>query len=506
MAISISGSSSQSLNAAANSSTVTAGGTMVLTVGNWFGLQSWGRVNIGGQGYSIAGPTSMSQGGSWSWDASRLYGHNSNTGTRGAVESSVSHDIDGTTLHRGSAGAGTQGALDYDRTPTTPSFSSGSRTVTGGSFSTTSWSGGVNNSGPAVTWTLQRSTVSNFSSGVANIQSTTTSNATLTSGSLDPNTTYYYRIRASNADTSNTNSHPNPKFSSIITSFGVPGPPTNLTVTPSTTDAGKVNLSWTAPGNTQGGISRYDIFVNDTFVQSTTSTSLTSIKSTSGNAALVPGTSYNFRVASKNSTNLNETAVANLSSSITSNIQRRSPAPPTAPTYGSNPNPPAKVGRNVTILIANDADSINTNTPILNYYVQYQTSLTETGTYGSWSTPQQMSLSGSNYTYTYVLLQPALWYKFRVYAKNSIINTVSPSTGTVTRSYYPDDDSAYTANFSVPTTTLFVPAAGKRYDSASNTFVITNVAKRYNAITNSWVDVANAKRYNAVQEQWEDLT
>lgn len=120
MAISISGSSSQSTNEGANQSTVSGSGSMTLTVGNWSGLQSWGRVWIGGAAYDTPGPTSMSQGGSWGWGSSRTYTHDAN-GYRGAVDVSVEFWVDGTTYHRGSAGAGTQGAVDFNRAPGTPS-------------------------------------------------------------------------------------------------------------------------------------------------------------------------------------------------------------------------------------------------------------------------------------------------------------------------------------------------------------------------------------------------
>jgi hypothetical protein len=119
MASSTSGSSGQSQNAAANQSTVTGYGTVTLTVGNFYGLQSWGRVTIGDQSFDVAGPTSMVAGNTWSWSYPRTYTHNAN-GERGAVGVSVSFRVDGTTLHQSSADAGTQPALNYDRKPAAP--------------------------------------------------------------------------------------------------------------------------------------------------------------------------------------------------------------------------------------------------------------------------------------------------------------------------------------------------------------------------------------------------
>jgi hypothetical protein len=470
----------------------------------------------GSSGTSVASGTR-----SWS-NSGRVKNFESNFTTRDVLLASgsfvLNHNVNGQaslTVSGGinvgggttrSSGSETWALTDYDRTPTTPVISASSRAVTGSSFSVTSWSGSVNNGGPTVTWTLQRSTASNFSSNLVDVQSTTTSGTTLTSASLDPNTTYYYRIRASNSDTTNTSAHPNPKFSTTITSDGVPTPPQSLSVTPSTTDAGKINLSWSAPSNTQGSITGYSIFVNDVLADTTTSTSIANVRRNTSNNALVPNTTYTYKVAARNATNNSATTVANLASSITSGIAAKAPGPPTAPTYGSNPNPPSKTGRNVTIAIGNNADSINTNTPIINYYVQYQNSVTSDGTYSAWSTPELMSLSGDNRVFTYQLLPAALWYKFRVYAKNSIINTVNPSSGAITRSYYPDDNLSYTANFSAETVPLFVSAGGRRFrgplEPLGSTWQPTENAKRWNGT--AWIDLENAKRWDGTA--WVDLS
>ena len=422
--------------------------------------------------------------------------------TNGQATLTISGSIGGSLSGRSTIGARSYGLTDYDRTPTTPAFSSGTRNVTGTSFSTSSWSGSVNNGGPQVTWTLQRSTVSNFSSNVVNVQDTTSSGTTLTASSLDPNTTYYFRIRASNGDTTNTNSHPNPKFSSVITSVGVPGPPTGLTVTPSTTAESRVSLSWTAPTNTQGGISRYDIFVNDTFVESTTATSFTSIKLNSGGTAFNAGTSYNFRVASKNAVNLNETAIANVSSSVTSNISAVTPGNPYAPTAA----PTFTVaGLDVTVTSAavsgNGGVTIDTNTTNQGYYVQYQTATTINGTYGfggvngAWSPPVKMSDQTAR-THTFASLTPAIFYKFRTYAANSVIY----ARDGVTQLYYPHNNATYTASFASTTTGYFLAAGGRRWTGTE--WVPTATAKRWDG--SDWVALTIARRWDG--SNWVNLS
>jgi hypothetical protein len=289
----------------------------------------------------------------------------------------------------------------------------------------------------------------------------------------------------------------------------VPSPPTSLTATISATDQGKINLSWTAPTNTQGGITGYDIFVNDVFIQNTASTSAAVIKSDVGGTALTPGTTYTFKVAAKNALNTSLNTVANLSSSITAGVTAVAPGPPSAPTFGTNP--PTKVGRNVTVSVTNNANGFGNS--IIGYYAQYQSATTSGGTYSAWSTPQLMSLNGANQEYTFVLLPAALWYKFRVYAKNSIVNN---SAGAIT--YYPDTNLSYTANFSPSsdgTTTMFVSAGGRRYrgtgETNPNTYQPTETAKRYGvegapplSQTVKYWDLSNAKRWNGTA--WVDLT
>jgi hypothetical protein len=130
----------------------------------------------------------------------------------------VSGSVFGSLSARSSASAN-YGFTAIDRTPTTPSISSGSRGVNGLSFSAIA-SGSVNNSGPTVTLTLQRST---NNVDFIDISSTTTSGTTLTASSLSGTTTYYFRVKSSNSVST--------RYSSTITSFGVPTTPTSVTPT-----------------------------------------------------------------------------------------------------------------------------------------------------------------------------------------------------------------------------------------------------------------------------------
>jgi len=201
MASVTSGSSSQSQNSAANQSTVTGNGFVTLTVGNFYGLQSWGRVDIGGNIYDVPGPTTMTQGQTWSWSASRLYTHNAN-GERGAVAVSVSFRVDGTSLHQSSASAGTQPALNYDRKPAAPTTVSitlnadksifvQSNAVSSPAGTATYYIGQRSSSDGGATWGAWSSYITIPSNGRS---------YTYTAGSLTFGLTYQFRMYASNSD------------------------------------------------------------------------------------------------------------------------------------------------------------------------------------------------------------------------------------------------------------------------------------------------------------------
>lgn len=191
MASSVSASSSQSTNAGANQSTVNGYGSVTITVGYFSGMQSYGRVWIGGQNYDIAGPTSMSQGASWSWSASRTYTHDAN-GYRGDVGVSVEFWINGTSLHAGSAGAATQGAIDYDRRPASP----GAVGVTVNADKTISVAVQAVSS-PAGTPTYYVEYSQNSGSWVGQVNST---NPSFTFTGLTPGSNYQFRAWATNSD------------------------------------------------------------------------------------------------------------------------------------------------------------------------------------------------------------------------------------------------------------------------------------------------------------------
>jgi hypothetical protein len=288
---------SQSQNPGANQSTVSA--TLFLTWSNanrYSGFTTSGNINIAGNVSGFTGPTS---GGSTAQTGSQqlhsyavTFTHDAN-GNRGAVGTSGAFDAAGTNTFAPQnlfTSGTTFGALNYDRSPTTPTLGTITRSSDGSQITTFNFSGGVNNSGPTVTYTYQYSTDSGFSS-------VTGSSTTLPLNLASSTTGYFFRIQASNTDGT--------KFSSASTVRpGVPTAPAALSYVKT---GRNVALTATASSSAAGGtISSYS-------VQYRTSSdgganwgswgntqTMTSLQYTY--SLLPPALTYDFRVFSTNET------------------------------------------------------------------------------------------------------------------------------------------------------------------------------------------------------------
>ena len=336
---------------------------------------------------------------------------------------------------------------NYDRSPTQPSISA-SRASDGASF-TIGYSGGVNNSGPGVSYTLQ--------------YYDNTWRAMSLSGSTfyapDPTQAYYFRVIASNTD--------GEKTTQIGPYYGVPSAPTSFTATRSSTVAGRIDLSWGVPTNTQAGITGYDIYRNGSYLNSVASNVYSYPSS-----GLTRNTSYDHYVVAKTGVGYNNSP----SYSRTGTISLTAPGVPTGP---SVVNTPTRSGRNVTVTAPKDANGYNN--AVTAYRIQYATSDDSYATWYGWNgtsgvlnDSNVMDISGSNASFYYSMLTAAKTYKFRVFATNST-GTGDPAT-----------DSTVLA------TPYFLPASGKHWNGTS--WEPTAVAKRWNG--SYWADISTAKRYS----------
>lgn len=395
-------------------------------------------------------------------EGSFAIGHN----TDGSKTFNINGSIGGSLSARSSASTNFD-LPGFDRTPTTPSISGGTRDSSGTRFYTSSWSGSVNNSGPGVTWYLQYST---DNSNFYDYTSTTSSGAQLIINGLAATTTYYFRIKAVNVNAT--------KYSGSITVYGAPTAPGKPVGTRSTSVAGRIDLTWPhVSSNLQ--VSQYDIYRNGSYINSTTGN--WAPNSFADTTNLVRGSTYTYTVYGYNSSGWS--AVSATSDPV------MAPGIPGAPTLVAStelsPNP-SRIGRNVTVRANKDANGYG-NT-VTEYRIQYATSDDNYATWYGWNGTSgvlnaynPMNIAGAEATFTYNMLTAAKTYKFRVYAVNSI-----GSGDMVTLA-----------------TPWFLPASGKRWNGTS--WDPTAVAKRWNSVS-GWADISTAKRYSSATGAWEELT
>ncbi len=381
--------------------------------------------------------------------------HDSN----GNATITLSGSIGGSLSARSTISPRTYGLTNYDRSPTTPSISSITRSADGASITAFNYSGGVNNSGPAVTYTFEYSTTSSFSTIAG-------SSTTIPFNLPSPTTSYYFRVKANNTDGEKISTP-----SGIY--YGVPSAPTFASgqgASTSSSIANAVSISWTAPTNTQtsngtAGLT-YDVYRGGTKITSSP-ISATSYTDT----GLDRGASYSYYIVAINNVGSNNSTLHSRSATTSATAS----GVPAAPTGAVSIN---KVGRNVTVSCQESPTGYNNI--IAGYKVQYSTDNGDT-----WSAPQSMT----SRSYQYILLPPALTYIFRCYAINIIGNGDTLSS-----------------------TPVFVSAGGRRKLPAGD-FEPTQTAKRYDSTRpegQRWVDLNTAKRYSSAANNgaggWIDLS
>ena len=313
-------------------------------------------------------------------------GHDNN----GNLSVAVSGSIGGSLSGRSSGSAGGIAISGFDRTPTTPSIGTATRNAAGTSVSATA-AGGVNNSGPGVTWTLQISTNNVSFSDTAS--STTTSGTTLTATGLGKTTSYFFRVKASNSVGT--------KFSSSTFSSGFPSAPTGLTVNPSSTVSGRIDLSWTAPTTTNNDFLGYTIF-RDGAVLTNVGISPTSF----ANTGLTPGAVHSYYVVARNVSSSAASGSSDASNTV-SNITV--PGVPGAPT-GLTSTPGTNSTDTGKIYLSWTAPTFQ-NPSITGYDIFRN---------GTRITPV---LNGTATTFVDTSLTPGTSYTYRVQARNAFADS-----------------------------------------------------------------------------------
>jgi len=271
----------------------------------WFGLP----VNSGLPTYEVGAGTGwwLVNGGTTTL---YIYGNNStpihfNRGGGGSTD-----DAAGALGYSGTIG----GSYDYYLPPTAPTSVNATPSTSTAGRITVSWGAPSDNGGLAVTsYNVYRG-----GTYIGNTTSLSYADSGLTAG-----TSYTYTVRARNPVTDQAGTESVNSSSATATAPGVPGAPTGLTATASTTVTGRISLSWTAPAITAGGITGYQVYQGGTLIASTTGTGTTYVVS-----GLTPYTTPSFTVAARNSfADANSTQSAQSSSASTT-----VPGPPSAPT------------------------------------------------------------------------------------------------------------------------------------------------------------------------------
>jgi hypothetical protein len=298
----------------------------------------------------------------------------------------------------GSRAGNLGGAYQYFLPPTAPPLYSATPTSTAGSIQM-NFAGPGDDGGTGITDYLLQWSTDNFASVAGSMY---TGNGAQVVTGLTVGTTYYFRVAARNAVTNTWGS--TSLYSGTVSALspGVPTAPTSLTATNSTTAFDTVNLSWTTPSNTGGGITGYSIYNGGVLYGTTTGTGTTFTAHT----GLADNTSYNFTVRARNAyADTNSTAsVDSNTATITTN------GPPTAP---QSPTATASLVTAGRITVTWTAPATTGAGGITHYSLYY-----------SDGTLINSSIASGTTTYNVDGLTPGTTYSFYVRAWNAIADSV----------------------------------------------------------------------------------
>lgn len=463
---------SQTTNEGGNTSTVNA--TLYLNSNygsSWWGTNIGGNINIGGNVSGFSRSSGGSSSGNWSaaiHSHSVTFTHGSN-GYRGAVGISGAFGP-GSNVPSLSVSGGEYGAIDWNRSANTPYYTNITRNSTTNVYVEYARTGSVN--GPT-TYVLERATNAAMTENYVTFgEGNQTVNA---------NTQYYYRMYAYGDEGGN-------KYSVVYGPYwGQPTPPQSPSAATNGNTSGAVNVWWNAPSNQQSGVDYYHIYRNGpvgtgTYVgQWNGATPPTSSAPFYDNGAM-PRSSNTYYVYAHTPQYWSEVSVVS-NSAIAASV----PSIPGVPTVSS------KIGRNV--IINSTRGSNGYNNAITEYRIQLSTD--NGATWKGWSNITKTFTANNTYNvldgsgnFAYELLTPALTYKWRVYAVNSI----------------------GTGDIAVTSAGTFVSSGGRRWTGSG--WEPTQTAKRWDPTLNSgnggWVDLSIAKRWdpslNSGNGGWADLS
>lgn len=257
----------------------------------------------------------------------------------------------------------------------------------------------------------------------------------------------------------------------VGTSYGIPTAVQNFSVSKGTSNiGGRIDGSWNAPTYAGSSLNRYVVNRYDTVTGVTTKIIDANVISFN-DTDLIRGRLYNYSIYAIG----NNSPGNGLATTINGVMAPGVPNAPGTPTVAN------KIGRNVTINSTRGSDGYGN--AITEYRIQLST---DNGvTWKGWDNSTKAFTADNTYNtldgsgnFTYQLLTPALTYKWRVYAVNSIGagDTSTTVSGT------------------------FVSSGGRRW--SGTTWEPTQSAKRFDGT--NWVDLTIAKRWDG--SSWIDLS
>jgi hypothetical protein len=227
----------------------------------------------------------------------------------------------GGSLSGRSGGSANWALPQINRTALPPTINSSSRDAAGTTATIISNVAAINNNGPAASdYNYQWST--NNSSWSGDTAMGVDRTATLSVGKT---TAYWFRARAINSAGG---------WSAYGASagpfYGFATAPQSVVATPSSSISGRINLSWTAPSNTSGGITGYKVYrkLSSGSTYSLVAT-LTGTGTTYADEGLARGSLYDYYVTARNAVSDAASGESDASTAVTS---VRAPGSPTAPT------------------------------------------------------------------------------------------------------------------------------------------------------------------------------
>lgn len=303
------------------------------------------------------------------------------------------------------SGGGRFGALDNIRlnqvvAPTLPAAPTGlGATAASATAVSLAWTDNSNNESG---FKIERATNSAFTAGLTSVATTAAAATTYTDITALGGTTYFYRVRATNAAGDSANSN-----TATVTTPSAPNAPTGLSATAAS--ATTVNLAWTDNSSNETGF-KVERATNSTFT-----TGLASLTTTAANAAsytdtsAVAGTTYFYRVRSTNTQG--DSANSNTATVTT-------PSAPSAPT-GLSATATSQTSVNLTW-----TDNSNNET---GFKVERATNSTFTTGLTS-----VVTTAAGVVTYTESTAAAGTTYFYRVRATNAVGDSANSNTATVT--------------------------------------------------------------------------